>query len=72
METVQRRMLELVGILLQRPLTIYEREDLRFCHRYLVERTWKIGLLEMYSFMASLANDVDEQHRICCELDKLS
>lgn len=72
MGIVQRRMLELVGILLQRPLTIIERDELRLCHQYLVERTWKIGLLEMYSFMASLANDVDEQHHICCELDKLS
>ena len=71
MHTVEKRLLELVGILLQRQLTIVERDDLRFCHRFLVEREWKMGLLETQSYLASLSNDTEWQHEICRQIDAL-
>jgi hypothetical protein len=72
LHVVERRLLELVGILLnQRPLTDTETTELRQAHQYLINREWKLGLLEMQSYMASLTNDVTWQHDICREIDTL-
>lgn len=71
MHAVEKRLLELVGILLQRQLTTVERDDLRFCHRFLVDREWKLGLLETQSYLASLSNDTEWQHEICRQIDAL-
>ncbi|MEJ8546598.1 DUF7667 family protein [Brevibacillus borstelensis] len=71
MSAVQKRLLVLVGILLVRPLTIEERRDLQQAHKYLVNREWKLGLLETQSYLASLTNDVEWQHKICKQIDAL-
>lgn len=71
MHVVEKRMLELVGVYLQRGLTTAERDDLRFCHRFLMEREWKLGLLETQSYLASLTNDSEWQHDICRQIDAL-
>lgn len=72
LHVVEKRLLQLVGILLnQRPLTISEVKELRDAYQYLINREWKLGLLEMQSLMASLTNDSDWQHEICRNIDAL-
>lgn len=71
MHVVEKRLLDLVGILLQRPLTIEEARDLKQAHQYLVNREWKLGLLEMQSFMAYQTNDIEWQHEICRKIEAL-
>ncbi|MBO8164671.1 MAG: hypothetical protein H0Z34_13300 [Brevibacillus sp.] len=71
MHVVEKRLLDLVGILLQRPLTLQEARDLKESYQYLVEREWKKGLLEMQSFMAYQTDDAEWQHEICRQIDAL-
>lgn len=69
--TVLLRMLELVGKMEKGQITAREREDLFFCGRWLVQREWRTGLLEMQSFMAYQTEDAKWQHEICNALEKL-
>lgn len=65
------QMLDLVGKMKNGQLSKYDREDLFFCHSWLVSREWRTGLLETQSLMAYQTDDHEWQHEICNALERL-
>lgn len=51
-------------------LTPGEQQEMEVCLDWHVNYCWKHALLNNYSLMASMTNDIDWQHDICGELDK--
>jgi hypothetical protein len=52
-------------------LSDVEYIELDLCQQANANYMWKRALLENYSFMASLIDDMDWQHEICMEIDLL-
>ncbi|WP_279041753.1 DUF7667 family protein [Brevibacillus borstelensis] len=72
MPVVENRLLELVGFMLKRQLTHDEWRELKHCHTALVNKQWKLNCLLTMSQLAHISEDVEWQHDICREIDKLT
>jgi hypothetical protein len=57
MNPVDRRLIEVVGIALQRPLTDIEVRDLRECHAYIINREWRLARVMNLMWMARKTRD---------------
>lgn len=68
---IHERLAELYVINKRRPLTPEEMMELQQCLAANVKYCWEQAYLKNMSLLASMTNDVDWQHEICREIDKL-
>lgn len=71
--TVHQRLAELWAKKKKRGyLTEKEKEELEMCLDWNVTYCWNIARLRTLSFLAHETNDVEWQHQICAEIDRLT
>lgn len=68
---VAERFIELLVIESYRPLNDSEIKELQESFEYLKQRQWKLWKLKNMSLVAHMTNDVQWQHEICAEIEKL-
>ncbi|BCJ86433.1 DUF7667 family protein [Effusibacillus dendaii] len=71
MWVVMQRLAELWTINKKRPLTEDEMKEMEQCLEANAKRAWKLATLENLSLVASMTNDMEWQHEICAEIEKL-
>lgn len=68
---IHQRLAELWTTNKRRALTLEEMTEVSHCLTANIKYCWEMAHLENKSLMASMTNDVDWQHEICLELDRL-
>lgn len=68
---VAERFIELLVIESYRPLNDSEIKELQESFENLKQRQWKLWKLKNMSLVAHMTNDVQWQHEICAEIEKL-
>lgn len=71
MNIVAERFIELCIHEKNRRLSIVERFEKQECLKYLERRFWELAKLKNLSLMAGMTEDVDWQHELCAEIEKL-
>lgn len=68
---MHQRMAELWTIRRQRKLSWAEWEELYICLEANMNLAWKQALLENFSLMASMTEDIEWQHEVCARIEKI-
>lgn len=71
MNIVAERFIELSILGRHRKLSVTEKQEMQESIRFLEKLEWKKAKLKNLSLAASMINDLDWQHEICSELEKL-
>ncbi|MFD2705491.1 DUF7667 family protein [Salibacterium lacus] len=71
MNVVITRVKELLATSAIRELSTVEAQELQESKQFLLHCQWRKALLPNFSLMASMTDDVECQHDICAELEKL-
>lgn len=71
MNIVIERFIELSILEKRRCLDRSERFEKQECLKYLERRFWELAKLKNMSLMAGMTEDVDWQHEICGQIEKL-
>ena len=71
MNIVAERFIELCIHGKHRRLSRVERFEKQECLKYLERRFWELAKLKNLSLMAGMTEDVDWQHELCAEIEKL-
>ncbi|QWE49712.1 hypothetical protein [Paenibacillus phage SV21] len=68
---IHQRLAELWTINLRRDLSQKELEEMEHCLRQNAARVWEVIKLKNLSEAAYIADDVDWQHDICAQMERL-
>ena len=71
MSVVADRFIELSIAEKYRRLTKTERYEKNECLKYLENQQWKLAKLKNLSLMAHMTDDIEWQHKICAEIERL-
>ncbi|MEB3103116.1 DUF7667 family protein [Ferviditalea candida] len=71
MKPFHQRLAELWTLNKRRPLTPEEMTEVQHCLSLNTKYVWEMAYLENMSLIASMTNDVDWQHEICIEIDRI-
>lgn len=68
---INNKLAELWAIKKHRPLTNDEKKELYHCLEANLNKCRKVANLKNLSLLASMNDDIDWQHEICSQLDKI-
>lgn len=68
---IHQRLAELWTINKRRQLTPKEMDEVQHCLSMNMKYCWELAYQENLSLLASMTNDVDWQHEICLEIDRI-
>ena len=71
MSAVDIRLLEIVGIMFKRPLTMLEAHELRESHRFIVEREWRLAKVMNKLHLARQTKDWLWFEKLMLEYDRV-
>lgn len=71
MSVVDIRLLEIVGIMIKRPLTMSEALELRESYRFIVDREWRMARVLNLLSLARQTKDWEWYEKLMPEYDKV-
>ncbi len=71
MNPVAERFIELSVLKQHRKLTLSETQEFNESFKHLEKREWQKAKLKELSYFAHITDDIDWQHELCSELEKL-
>lgn len=71
MNIVAERFIELSILGRHRKLSVTEKQEMQESIRFLENLEWQKAKLKNLSLVASMTDDIDWQHKLCSQLEKL-